>query len=389
MKRFLWTLTALTMAFSMAACGSTAAVPSGTSESVEASAESTQEKEPAAESSVEEKGFEEAKEESKAEESKDAAEVTQNPEKYEVSYPVTVKDQAGREIVIEKQPETLVSGYYISSSLLIALQLDDKMVGIEAKAGKRPIYKLAAKELIDLPSVGSAKEFDLEGCAALQADLVILPLKLKEAAATLEELGIQTILVNPESEKLLIEMIDVISTATNTVERAEELKGFINAQKDMLSGKVNGAASPKVYLAGNSDVLSTAGNKMYQCSMIELAGGENVAAGIEDKYWVNVDYEQILAWDPEYIIIAAEAEYTAEDVLADEVLAECSAVKNGNVYKIPSDAEAWDSPVPSGILGSVWLSCILHPDVVSLEESNQIIGDFYETFYGFTYGKNE
>ena len=42
----------------------------------------------------------------------------------------------------------------------------DKMVGIEAKADKRAIYKLAAPDLIELPSVGTAKEFDLEGCAA-------------------------------------------------------------------------------------------------------------------------------------------------------------------------------------------------------------------------------
>ena len=53
------------------------------------------------------------------------------------------------------------------------------MVGIEAKADKRAIYKLAAPDLIELPSVGTAKEFDLEGCAALSPDLVILPLKVK------------------------------------------------------------------------------------------------------------------------------------------------------------------------------------------------------------------
>lgn len=304
-----------------------------------------------------------------------------------VIYPVSIIDQAGREVVIDKEPETLVSGYYISSSLLIALELADKMVGIEAKAGKRPIYKLAAKELIDLPSVGSAKEFDLEGCAALNADLVILPLKLKDAAATLEELGIKTVLVNPESEDLLIEMIDIISTATNTVDRANELKDFISSNSVMLSEKLGSVEPKSVYLAGNSSVLSTAGNKMYQSGMINLAGGKNVASDIEDKYWVDVDYEQVLAWNPEYIIIAAEADYSAEDVLADEALSACEAVVNNNVYKIPSDAEAWDSPVPSGILGSVWLAGILHSDVISSEESDSIIEEFYETFYGFTYGK--
>ena len=306
----------------------------------------------------------------------------------QIAYPITITDQAGREIVIEKEPETIVSGYYISSSLLIALELDDKLVGIEAKAGKRPIYKLAAEKLIDLPSVGSAKEFDLEGCAALNADLVILPLKLKEAASTLDELGIQTILVNPESEELLLEMIDIISTATNTVDRAEELKSFIISNENMLKEKLDGVEPKSVYLASNSSVLSTAGNKMFQSSMIQLAGGDNVAADIDDKYWVDVDYEQILEWNPDYIIIAAEAEYTIEDVLSDETLAVCSAVEKGNVFKIPSDAEAWDSPVPSGILGAVWMASTLHPEVISSEECNSIIEEFYETFYGFKYSEN-
>lgn len=311
--------------------------------------------------------------------------VSQPEESKEVAYPVTVTDQAGREVVIEKEPETLVSGYYISSSLLIALELDDKMVGIEAKADKRPIYKLSAEKLMSLPSVGSAKEFDLEGCAALKADLVILPLKLKDAAATLEGLGIKTILVNPESEDLLVEMIDIISTATNTVARGEEIKAFISTNKEMLGGKLSGVEAKNVYLAGTSSVLSTAGKKMYQNDVIKVAGGKNVAESIEDKSWADVDYEQILAWNPDYIIIAAEAKYGVEDVTGDAALAECNAVKNGNVFKFPSKAEAWDSPVPSGILGSVWMAGILHPDVVSSEESDSIIKEFYETFYEFKY----
>ena len=132
-------------------------------------------------------------------------------------------------------------------------------------------------------------------------------------------------------------------------------------------------------------MLSTAGKKMYQNSMIELAGGENVAAEIEDKSWADVDYEQILTWNPDYIILAADAKYTVEEVLQDEALAACSAVMNNQVYKVPSDAEAWDSPVPGSILGSVWLANVLHPEEVSAEECNQIIEEFYEKFYGFKY----
>lgn len=309
----------------------------------------------------------------------------QSTEQVKVEYPVTVTDQAGREVVIESEPQKLVSGYYISSSLLIALGLDDKMVGIEAKADKRPIYKLSAEELIELPSVGSAKEFDLEGCLALEPDLVILPKKLKDIVPSFEDLGINVLLVSPENQKQLIEMAGIIGQATNTVDKANELVNYINDVEANLKSKTADAEKVSVYLAGNSDFLSTAPNGMYQSDMITLAGGRNVAEEIEDTYWAETSYEQVLAWNPEYIIIAAEAEYTVDDVMNDANLADCTAVKNGNVYQIPCDAEAWDSPVPGGIIGSVWLANILHPDIVDKNQFEVSVKDFYEKFYGFNY----
>ena len=306
----------------------------------------------------------------------------------EDNYPVTVTDHAGREVTIEDEPQRLVSGYYISTSLLIALDLDEKMVGIEAKADKRAIYKLAAPDLIALPGVGTAKEFDLEGCAALEPDLVILPLKLKSAVETLESLGIDVLIVNPENQELLTDMVNMIAAATNTKSNAEKLLAFTAAQEDYLAEAVGDAEKPGVYLAGNSSMLSTAGSAMYQSDMIRLAGGTNVAAAIEDTYWVEIDYEQLLTWNPEYIILASDADYTVEDVLADPNLKNCAAVVAGNVYRMPSNAEAWDSPVPSGILGALWLANVLHEDLVSDGDCIDKIDEYYETFYDFTYSEN-
>lgn len=297
-------------------------------------------------------------------------------------YPVTVTDQAGREVTIEKEPSSIVSGYYISSSLLIALGLKDKVVGIEAKADKRPIYKLAAPELTELPNVGTAKEFNLETCATLSPDLVILPMKLKDAAQSLTDLGITVLLVNPESQDLLTEMINTIATATNTNSEAAKLLAYIDSQKDMLTSALSGVEPESVYLAGNSSFLSTAGPSMYQSSIIELAGGKNAADSITDTYWAEISYEQLLAWDPSYIIIASDAEYTVDDVMNDPNLAECTAVKNSHVYAIPGDVEALDSPVPAGILASVWLAGILHPDQVSTDTYTTEMTNYYETFYG-------
>lgn len=302
-------------------------------------------------------------------------------------YPITVTDHAGRDMVIEKEPQRLVSCYYITTSLLMALGIDEKMVGIEDNPDYRPIYALSAPHLLELPWVGTAKVLDVEGCVALNPDLVILPLRLKDSAQVLEDLGIDVLLVNPESQDLLLEMIRMVGAATNVQQTAEALITFLAKQESYLNQILSGADAPSVYLAGNSDLLSTAGNAMYQSDMISLAGGTNVAANIEDAYWAQIDYEQLLTWNPEYIILASSAQYTTEDVLRDPNLAGCSAVANGNVYQIPCDAESWDSPVPSSILGALWLAGILHPDRLTGADCAAIMDEYYETFYQFTYSK--
>ncbi len=131
-------------------------------------------------------------------------------------YPITVTDHAGRQVTNEKEPQRLVSCYYITTSLLMALDMDEKMVGIEDNPDYRPIYSLGAPHLLELPWVGTAKVLDVEACIALNPDLVLLPLRLKDSAQILEDLGVHVLLVNPESQSLLLEMISMVGDATNT-----------------------------------------------------------------------------------------------------------------------------------------------------------------------------
>lgn len=303
-------------------------------------------------------------------------------------YPMTVTDQAGREVVIEKEPERLISAYYITTSLLMALDLDERMVGIENTPEKRAVYGLSAPNLLALPTVGTAKELDIEACVALEPDLMILPMKLKNTVETLENLDIDVLLVDPEDQERLIGMIELVALAANKEEKAQQLLEFIDEQQEFLAASLTDVEHPTVYLAGNSSMLKTAGEAMYQANMIRLAGGVNVANEIEDTYWAEIDYEQLLTWNPEYIILAAEATYTVEDVLADPNLKDCIAVQNGNVYCLPNKAEAWDSPVPGSILGAVWLANILHEEMVSDAECAARMDSYYEMFYDFTYSKN-
>ena len=297
-------------------------------------------------------------------------------------YPLELTDQAGRRVIIGKKPERLVSGYYISTSAVIALGLSGLLVGIEAKADTRPLYALAAPELLSLPDTGTAKQFNLEGCLAMEPDLVILPLKLMSAAETLEEFGIPVLLVNPESQELCEEMTELIAAACDVKPRAEKLKTGLDALRALLSG-LEESERPSVYLAGNASYLNAAGSRMYQADLIRLAGGRNAAEELGDLYWSEISYEQLLAFDPDVIVLASDAAYSAADILADPALTSLSAVRNGSIYAMPGTVEAWDSPVPGGILGALWLASVLHPQVVSPADFERLVGDFYRDFYGF------
>ena len=296
-------------------------------------------------------------------------------------YPVTVTDQAGREVTIEKEPESIVSGYYISTSLLLALGLKDKVTGIEAKAGKRPIYKLAAPEFLELPNVGTAKEFDLETCASLSPELVILPMKLKDAAQSLSELDIPVLLVNPESEDQLEQMIELVSTATNTKGNADALLSYIDEKKEMLE-KDFPASMKKASISPVT--LPFFPLPVQRCISQGLSNWQAVKMQ-HPKSRIPIGPSQLRAASGMGSFLyysRSDAEYTPEDVLNDENLKECTAVKNGNVYAIPGDIEALDSPVPGGILASIWLARILHPDQVSADMYTEEKAAFYETFYG-------
>ena len=309
-----------------------------------------------------------------------------------VSYPVTVTDMAGREVTIEAEPQKIVSGYYISTSACIALGLKERLVGIESKSNKRPIYSAAAPELLELPNVGTAKEFDLETCLSTEPDLVILPMKQKDTAAALEELGIPALLVMPESHEQILEMFTLIGNAANALDASTALCEYYMNELAEVSAllAMNTAEQPVVYITGTSSYLTTAPGQMYQSDLITTAGGIAAGADIEGTSWMEISYEQLLAMNPDIIVIPTNslangsADYALEDLLNDPELSEVTAIKNGAVYQMPIGFEAWDSPAPSGVLGVKWMLQTLYPELYTAEDFAADVQEFYQTFYGFT-----
>lgn len=297
---------------------------------------------------------------------------------------LTLTDQAGRTVELAAPAKTVVSGYYISTYAMLALGRGDAVVGLEKKADTRSLYQMAAPELIEKPGVGTMKEMDVEAVAALEPDLVLLPAALTDYADTLAELGIPALVVAPESHEALVEMIELLGRALGAEDAAAALTEYYDEQLARMASFTAGTDKPTVYMASNSSYMSCAPAAMYQNYLVETAGGVNAAASLEGDYWTEVSYEDILAMAPEVIVVPSGAEYTAADVLADAQLAGVPAVENGKVYQMPAGLEEWDSPIPSGILGCLWLTSVLHPEEYPFETFTADAAGFYRTFYGFS-----
>lgn len=303
--------------------------------------------------------------------------------------PIVIVDHLGREVEFYKPAEKIVSGYYITTSMLLSLGLKDNIVGLEANANAKPIYNIAAPELLELPSVGTMKEFDLEGAVALEPDLVVVSVRLKDAVEKMEKLGVKVIAVNPEDMDLLNEALTMIAKATGREEIAKKLIDYNNAKNTMIMDLVKGKDKKDVYLGGNSSLLSTASNKMYQHTLIETAGGNNVAGDIDDTYWADISYEQLVAYNPDIIFVIPGASYSKIDIINDGRLKGIKAIENNDVYFMPSNFENWDSPIPSGVLGKLWLTAVLHNDVYSFDNFKEDVLDYYKEFYGIEINKDD
>lgn len=294
---------------------------------------------------------------------------------------ISLFDQAGREVTLEKPAEKIVSVYYISSAILTALGCEDNIVGIEMKADTRELYKLAAPQYIELPAVGSGKGINVEAIAALSPDLVIIPKKLTDSAVSLEELGIPVAVVNPETKTQLAECVNMLGKLCGKEERAARLVSYYEAKAKEMAELTASLEKPSVYLCSASSYFSACTSGMYQTELIETAGGVSVTKDIEDSYWQIISPEQLVAENPEYIFSVVDAEYTLDDIYADEALADVAAIKNRNVYTIPSDIEAWDYPTASSVLGVMWMTSVLHPEAYPEATYISEAKEFYKTFF--------
>ena len=76
---------------------------------------------------------------------------------------------------------------------------------------------------------------------------------------------------------------------------------------------------------------------------------------------VGVDVEQVLAWDPEIILLGNFDDAMPADIYGNPVWQSVSAVRSRRVYKVPLGGYRWDPPGQESPLMWRWLTDISFP----------------------------
>lgn len=158
-----------------------------------------------------------------------------------------------------------------------------------------------------------------------------------------------------------------------------------------LNKKLQNMTVPKVlviYYSGKEQSYMAFGGDMFQSRLIELAGGMSVSKELSGKKNVNV--EQIIRWNPDFIVIIQYdtlAKEIKEKILKDSVWKDIKAVKDQKVFIAPNDGENWIDPNPKWPLGLYWMAKILYPEKFTEVNLRAEAAKFYKEFFNINIDK--
>ena len=242
-----------------------------------------------------------------------------------VTYPVTVKDSEGSEIMIETEPEKVISLAPNITEMMFVLGAGDKLVG-------RTDYCDYPKEALEITSIGTLQEPDIEKIVSLEPDLVIASTHFsEESEKQLSDLGIKVLVLYEEHEiDGVYTMLETLGTVINAQEKSLKAVNDMKAVMDETKEVVSGLEAPSVYyVVGFGEYGDyTAGGDTFISQLITLAGGENIAKEVQG--W-SYSLESLVAADPDIILI----DNTMKDAfISADHYKDLSAVKNGMVFGI-------------------------------------------------------
>jgi len=274
-------------------------------------------------------------------------------------FPMKVTDVLGRQVTINEAPQRIVSLAPDITETLFALGLGDKVVGVTQYCN----YPAEAKQK---PKVGGFSTPSAELVVAAKPDLVLATSINKDNIPQLEQAGLKVIAVESPNLTQVLEKVRFIGKVTGSVEAANNLVSDMQGRIDRIAAKVSGLSDeqkPVVFFEIWPDPLTTGGAKSFISSLIDTAGGKNIAGDVEQD-WFTISPEVVLARDPKVIIACyhGASTQTVEQLKLRKGWEQVAAIKDNRVGFIADENLVMRSG-PRVVEGLELIAGIIHPEL--------------------------
>jgi iron complex transport system substrate-binding protein len=187
------------------------------------------------------------------------------------------------------------------TELVFALDVGDRLVGRSTACD-------APAEAAAVPLAGDFGRPNLERLQELHPDVVLVTdLERPGLVVRLRALGIEVMELPCEDWASMMEAARRISVAVGEPEKGVAWTTDMESRRAHLAEQVRvhwaDRIRPLVYLEVWGDPLTTPGRKSFLHDLIELAGGRNLGAALDESY-AHVSAEWILAERPDVIVLA-------------------------------------------------------------------------------------
>ena len=297
-------------------------------------------------------------------------------------------DSAGRKVTLSKSIKRIAPSGTMAQIMLFALA-PDEMVGLSGKWATSAELVLD-KKYLELPVFGQfygSKDLNMEALVAADPQVIIDIGEAKDSIAAdmdqmSEQLGIPTVFIEATTEGTG-DAYRMLGKLLGKEEDAEEIAVFCDNIYDLVKDQMNQITEKKkiLYCLG-TDGLNVIGEQSFHSEVLNMIG-DNVAKLDQVSSLGSgnpVSMEQILKWNPEYIIFAPGSIYS--QVEKNPSWQGLSAIQSKKYFEAPSIPYNWLGFPPSvnRYIGMIWLCETLYPNDFDFDlygETKQ----FYEMFY--------
>ena len=176
------------------------------------------------------------------------------------------------------------------------------------------------------------------------------------------------------------------------MQRAKEFNAYFDENVKFASERTAKIEPKKrvLVLNFNSGNFSTISNSDIGAEYIKIAGGINLSSEIskEDfKISKALNEEQVIIFNPDVII--TNSRQSAERIAKNPSFAQLKAVRQGQIFVVPSGVYLWSVRSAEGALYPLWLAKVLYPENFTELNLEDEVKKFYLKFYRYELSDEE